>query len=80
MNKFKTHGMNSVQAEGMQHAAEIFALRWARRQYGKRGDARTCVQGSYSRDGSLAEYQAFIGITKGNETTGHNIHFTVYRV
>jgi hypothetical protein len=49
----------------------------ARKTYGAKGDARTVQQGSYSQDGSLAEYSAFIGLTRKNETSGHNVNFTV---
>jgi hypothetical protein len=78
--KFTCNGFQSVTAENMSEAANIFANRAARRKYGKSGYARTCVQGSYAQDGRLAEYSAFIGYTTGrNETTGHNINFTVYR-
>lgn len=34
--------------------------------------------GSYAQDLSFAEFSAFIGTTKGNETIGHNVSFTVY--
>jgi hypothetical protein len=61
----------------MKEAAAIFAARLARREFGKRGEARTCTIGSYSQDGTLGEFSAFIGLTKGNETTGRNVSFTV---
>ena len=63
----------------MREAAAIFAARMARKFYGSKGYCRSCVMGSYSQDGSLAEFSAFIGYTTGrNETTGHNVSFTVY--
>jgi len=65
----------------MRDAAEMFANRAARRAYGRRGYARTCTEGAHSQDYTLAEYSAFIGYTTGpNETTGHNVQFTVHRI
>lgn len=78
MNTYTSNGFKSVKSESIKEAAGIFANRAARRKYGKRGYARTCTMGSYSQDGSLAEFSAFIGYTSGqNETTGNNINFTV---
>jgi hypothetical protein len=65
-------------ADGMREAASIFARRMARQQFGSRGDARTVLQGAHAQDGSLAEFSAFCGITRGNETTGRNFNFTVF--
>ena len=66
-------------AETIKDAARIFANRKARAEFGVKGEARTCEIGAYAQDGRLAEFSAFIGITRGNETTGRNVHFTVYR-
>jgi len=78
--KYTCNGFQSVTAESMSDSAYIFANRAARREYGKSGYARTCNLVSYAQDGSLAEFSALIGYTTGrNETTGHNINFTVYR-
>jgi hypothetical protein len=80
MSKYISNGFRAVDAENITAAAEIFATRAARREFGKRGHARTCTMGSHSADGRLAEFSAFIGRTAGrNETTGHNIHLTVRR-
>lgn len=80
MRKYICSGFKSVIASDMTEAAEVFAARHARRAYGRRGYARTCVQGSYARDFSFAEWSAFIGYSSGrNETTGHNVHFTVHQ-
>jgi hypothetical protein len=81
MNKYICHGFRSVNADSMSEAAQIFAGRSARQNYGRNGCCRTCTMGAYSQDGRLAEYSAFIGRKTGpNETTGHNIHFTVYQL
>lgn len=79
MPKFYCNGFRPLEAESMSDAARVFALRHARRCYGSRADVRTCTMGSYAQNGSCAEFSAFVGITRGNETTGHNINFTVHR-
>ena len=76
--KFKCNGYPDVVAESMSEAARIFAARAGRREFGNRAGVRTCVRQSYAQDGSLAEYSAFIGLTRGSETTGRNINFTVF--
>jgi hypothetical protein len=78
--KFTCNGHQSVRAESMQEAAEIFAAREALRRYGKRGYCRTCTEGAHAEDYRLAEYSAFIGYKSAlNETTGRNINLTVRR-
>ena len=79
MKKYSCNGFQSVQAETMNAAAEIFANRAARRKYGKSAYCRTCTQTAHASDMSMAEYSAFIGYTTGrNETSGNNINFTVF--
>ena len=78
MTLFRCNGFRSVRAEGIAAAAEIFAKRAARRAFGRRGIVRTMVEDSYTRNLSIVEFAAFIGYSSGrNETTGHNIRFTV---
>ena len=77
VNTFFCNSFNSVKAESMKDAAQIFALRMARRKYGKSGMVRTCQIGAYSphnKHGCPSEFSAFIGITKkgSNETNGNN--------
>ncbi len=81
MSKFTCNGFKSVSGGiSISEAAEIFANRAARREFGKSGYARTCTMGSRTQDESVAEFQAFVGYSTGrNETTGHNINFTVVR-
>ena len=75
---FRCNGFRSVRAEGIYSAAEIFAKRAARRAFGKRGLVRTLVEDSYVPNLSIVEFAAFIGYPSGrNETTGHNVRFTV---
>lgn len=80
MKKYTTNGMRSVTAESMTDAAELFANRIARKTYGRRAYARTCACGSQSRDGSIGEYNAFVGVSgpERGMTTGKNVFFTVY--
>ena len=78
MNKYLCSGYRPVMAESMNEAAEIFAGRMARALYGRKGYARTCTKNSWSQDGTLGEYNAFIGYSTGqNETTGSNTYFSV---
>ena len=73
--------MRGVSAESMDDAAKLFAQRMARKQFGIRGYALRPVAGSYTEDGRLVEYSAFIGYSTGrNQTTGRNVHFTVTTV
>lgn len=78
MNLYACSGFKSVRADSIRDAAEIFARRAARRAFGRRGIVRTMVEDSYTRNLSIVEFAAFIGYSTGrNETTGHNIRFTV---
>jgi hypothetical protein len=78
-NKFTCENHRPVSGvESMHEAAEIFAARKARALFGRSGYARTCNLESYSQDGTLGEYNAFVGYSTGrNETTGRNVRFTV---
>lgn len=80
LTKFTTPGRRSVTTESIRQAAYVFAERAARAEFGKLGGCRTCSMNSHAKDGSCAEFTAFIGITKNSETTGHNINFTVYAI
>jgi hypothetical protein len=85
MKKYITTGCRPVQADNMKEAAQIFADRMARKKYGKGGYARTCNLESHSQDGTLGEYNAFLGYTpagKHNQgsTVGSNERFSVYLV
>jgi len=75
---FRCNGFRSVRSDSIRDAAEVFARRAARRAFGKRGIVRTLVEDSYTRNLSIVEFAAFIGYPTGrNETTGHNVRFTV---
>ena len=80
MNKYLPCGMDSnrtIAAETMKEAAAKLAMRLARKKYGRCADVRTCEIDSWSADGKLAEFCAFIGKTTGNETVGNNERFTL---
>ena len=75
---YRCNGFRSVRADSIRDAAEVFARRAARRAFGRRGIVRTMVEDSYVPNLSIVEFAAFIGYPTGpNETTGHNIRFTV---
>lgn len=61
-----------TRATSAKHAADIIA----RREFGKRGFCRTIRLDSYTRDGSVHTYEAFIGRPVRGErgtTTGRNV-------
>jgi len=75
---------NRIQAETMADAAGAFAVRLARRHWGRRGEVRTLRADCWAADGSSAEYDAFIGrpgrgIDRG-ATVGGNVRFVVHRI
>jgi len=78
LSLYHCNGFRSVRAEGILDAAEVFAKRAARRAFGRRGIVRTLNEESWTKDFSLIEFSAFIGYASGhNQTTGHNVRFTV---
>ena len=77
--KFTSSGLRAVFSDGLGEAAAIFAARLARKSYGSRAIVRALNVSSYAADNSIAEYSAFIGLTRGHETTGHNVNFTVFQ-
>jgi hypothetical protein len=75
---YRCNGFRSVRADSIGDAAGVFAKRAARRAFGRRGIVRTLVEDSYVPNLSIVEFAAFIGYSTGpDETTGHNIRFTV---
>lgn len=78
MNRHTSSGFRPVTSLTVREAAEIFAARAARKAYGRRGYARTLNCSAWSQDGTVHEYEAFVGYRSGpNEATGHGIRFTV---
>ena len=80
MSKYISNGFRATEAADMGEAAQIFASRAARRQYGRTGYALRPTMQSYAQGIDLAEFSAFIGYSTGrNETSGDNFNFTVRR-
>lgn len=81
MNIYHCSGLRSIRESSVpefDHPADMFARRLARRAFGRRGIVRTVVEDSWTENRELIEYAAFIGYPSGpNETTGHNVRFTV---
>jgi len=79
--RYHCSGCQSVEAEGVQAAAEVFANRLAKRHYGRRGYCRTLRLDSWTQNQSSFTYQAFIGrsVGDGNTTAGHNIWLYISR-
>ena len=78
MNRYTCDSHKSVLTDSPREAAEIFALRTARKQYGKAASVGALHLNSYSSSGDVHEFTAFIGYPSArNETTGHNIHLVV---
>lgn len=78
MTLYHCNGHRAVRAPGIREAAKVFSAREARRAFGRRGLVRILYVDCCVEDGSLAEFEAFIGYASGvNETTGRNIRFTV---
>lgn len=79
---FRADGFRNVQAESARDAAEIFATRQARRDYGRKGHCRTMRLNSWSESGKSYTFEAFIGrpVSGENSTSGRNVWVYVYRV
>lgn len=79
MQTYSCNGCRNVKAESMGQAADIFAGRLARREYGRRAYAAICNLDSQTMCGTMGNYNAFIGTAGGQGTTvGKNIMFSVY--
>jgi len=81
-NTYHCRRMRPITTDGSAtDAAEEFAGRMARREFGRRtGTVGALTPGAYSRDGRVHEFSAFIGRRTGrNEITGHNVHLTITR-
>ena len=79
MKAFRCEKHKPVYADTMQDAAEIFALRKAIAEFGRRAQVGALRMDCWAQDGRFAEFEAFIGRPSGlNQTTGYNVHFTVF--
>jgi hypothetical protein len=78
LNLYSCAGFRSIRSDDIRDAAKIFALRSARRSFGRSGRVGPLNAECWTRDGRVVEFSAFIGYPTGhNETTGHNVRFTV---
>lgn len=73
MNTYICDSHRPAQAESMSEAGNIFALRKARREFGRSAKIREL---SCRIDYGNGEFEFFIR----NETIGHQVLFSVYRV
>lgn len=83
MPTFRADGFRDVQAGSAREAAEIFAGRQARRDYGRNGFCRTMRLDSWTENGKSHTFEAFIGRPVPGErgtTSGHNVWLYVRRV
>jgi hypothetical protein len=76
MAKFACDGFRPVEAESAREAAEIFATRQARRDYGRKGHCRTIRLDSWTENGKSHTFEAFIGKPVPGDrsaTSGRNV-------
>lgn len=78
--RFTTDSTRPIEAESRNEAAEIAALRLARRYYGHRKARVGALRcDSWNQANTVWHYEAYIGRKTGlRETSGHNVRFTVY--
>lgn len=80
MNRYSCSGHKGINAETMIEAAEAFALRKARKTFGRSARVAALCSNAWSADGSMGEWSAFIGYRTGQrETTGHSVMFSVWK-
>jgi hypothetical protein len=85
VKQYKVSGMRAVRAESFSDAAHVFALRLARRIYGRRGEYHSLNQSGWTNDAQghtkSAHYEPFIGVQTGGRAAyrmcGRNVFFTV---
>jgi hypothetical protein len=79
-NRYIATGHRAITAETMQDAAEAFALRKARKVFGRSARVAALCSHAWSWDNSMGEWSAFIGYRSGSrETTGRNVRFTIWK-
>jgi hypothetical protein len=80
VNLYSCSGFRSVRSDDIREAAKIFALRSARRSFGRSGRVGPLNAECWTRDGRVVEFSAFIGYRvpgRPNELSGRNVRFTV---
>ena len=80
-NRYHSSGFKSVSATSYLKAAEIFAARQARRDYGKRGICRHVRLGPWSLTGPSLMAEAYIGVkVPDGGCSGHNINILITKI
>lgn len=79
---FRADGFRDVQAQSARDAAEIFATRQARRDYGRNGHCRLIRLDNWTTNGQSWTFNAFIGrpVRGENATSGRIVWVYVRRV
>jgi hypothetical protein len=85
MNTYICEGHQPAKAESLKEAAEIFAFRKARTEFGRSAKVAGLTQWTFgvsgaSENGETGEFEAFIGHGRFYALEGHTIRFSVYRV
>ena len=81
MNLYACSGFKSVRSNSIRSAAEIFALRSARRIFGRSGRVGPLNASYWDYKYREVEFEAFVGYRSGrNELSGRNVRFTVHLV
>jgi len=80
MTTYRCDGFHGVDADSPKEAAEIFANRHARKEFGKRGYCRTVRLDCWARDGRTFHFEAFIGrdIDRQGTCQGHNVWLYIH--
>ena len=79
--RYTCEGHEPVEACDMHEAGALFAAQMARASYGADGRVRACHAESFARDGSHAEFSAFIGRPRAQGDgwlAGENVRFVVF--
>lgn len=82
MKTYNCKGFRPIKTDSASDAGHVFAERLARRLHGKAGRVVAFRCDSWTPDGRLHCFEAFIGYRSGErgaETTGKNVWFNVYR-
>lgn len=78
--RFECEGFRAVMACDARQAAEIFAQRLARREFGRNGRVGALRLDTWSEDGSTHRFEAFVGRHTGaGDISGHNSWLFVHR-
>jgi hypothetical protein len=75
--RYRCEGFSPIDAANITHAAQLFAVRIARRKYGPKGRcSRLSLHHELEADGAI--FETFLGISKGIAMTGETYRFSVF--